>query len=229
MPEVQRSTVNHLQHFLVWSQAGRDDWLPPLLTRHVTIFSLSFDILRDELGDGRTAFPHTLYLVAGTQAEKPGDNSIQLLRLTQLSRIQSGGHDGDDSDEDSSDSEDEGEEQVIKPGKPVLQTYSVPHHGGINRIRAAQQHPGIVATWGETGHVQIWDLSAQLQAVNSETATKRVTKTSVRVAPRQVRTDPAGLRAAHTAALRDRRSSNPPMRVQHAASSSPCSGVGPWC
>ena len=33
--------------------------------------SLSFDIVADSLGDDRRAFPHTLFMVAGTQAFKP--------------------------------------------------------------------------------------------------------------------------------------------------------------
>ena len=42
----------------------------------------SFDILRDDQGDGRTQFPHTMYLVAGTQADKAQDNYTALLKLT---------------------------------------------------------------------------------------------------------------------------------------------------
>ena len=45
---------------------------------------LSFDILRDSLGDGRTEFPLTAYLVAGTQAEVAKKNMIILMKMSQL-------------------------------------------------------------------------------------------------------------------------------------------------
>jgi len=47
---------------------------------HVGWPCLSFDILGDKLGLNRTEFPHTLYMVAGTQAEKAPLNSIGLLK-----------------------------------------------------------------------------------------------------------------------------------------------------
>ena len=40
---------------------------------------LSFDVVRDELGEDRTHFPHSMFMVAGTQAQsaeqKPGTHS----------------------------------------------------------------------------------------------------------------------------------------------------------
>lgn len=45
---------------------------------------LSFDIMRDSLGDGRAEFPLTAYLVAGTQAEVARKNMIILMKMSQL-------------------------------------------------------------------------------------------------------------------------------------------------
>lgn len=42
---------------------------------------LSFDIVRDDLGAPRTQFPHTMYLVAGTQAERSSQNYIAVIGL----------------------------------------------------------------------------------------------------------------------------------------------------
>lgn len=47
---------------------------------------LSFDILRDSLGDGRVEYPLTAYLVAGTQAEATGKNFVVLMKMSQLRR-----------------------------------------------------------------------------------------------------------------------------------------------
>eukprot|EP00740_Mantoniella_antarctica_P023455 CAMPEP_0198689688 /NCGR_PEP_ID=MMETSP1468-20131203/149391_1 /TAXON_ID=1461545 /ORGANISM="Mantoniella sp, Strain CCMP1436" /LENGTH=182 /DNA_ID=CAMNT_0044441037 /DNA_START=115 /DNA_END=660 /DNA_ORIENTATION=+ len=69
---------------------------------------LSFDIIRDELGDDRTHFPHTLFAIAGTQAEKASQNSLTLMRVTRLKRTRrreksAGANGGDDSEESDSD------------------------------------------------------------------------------------------------------------------------------
>ena len=45
---------------------------------------MSFDILRDSLGDSRTEYPLTAYLVAGTQAEVAKQNLIILMKMSQL-------------------------------------------------------------------------------------------------------------------------------------------------
>lgn len=51
---------------------------------------LSFDILRDELGDERRSFPHTVYMVAGTQAARERDNKIIVTKVSQLNKMKAG-------------------------------------------------------------------------------------------------------------------------------------------
>ncbi|KAF8395181.1 hypothetical protein HHK36_019123 [Tetracentron sinense] len=142
---------------------------------------LSFDIVRDSLGLVRTEFPHTVFCVAGTQAEKASWNSIILFKLSNISGkrrellpTQSAGNDSD-MDSDSSDSdEDDDEEGYGGSGPPVLQLRKVAHEGCVNRIRAMQQKPHICASWGDTGHVQVWDFSSHLNALaESETEVSR--------------------------------------------------------
>mmetsp|Transcript_35707 Transcript_35707/g.43074 ORF Transcript_35707/g.43074 Transcript_35707/m.43074 type:complete len:495 (-) Transcript_35707:253-1737(-) len=150
---------------------------------------LSFDIIRDQLGDGRNQFPHSMLVVTGTQAANPKANTLTVMRVTQLSSTHKpskaakadGEEDDSDSDEEDSDSEDEeidledinaGETKmkVRKPGTPVLHVRQVAHHGGVNRIRVCPQQPNLVSTWADSGHVQVWDVTPQLQAVLEETA-----------------------------------------------------------
>ena len=90
---------------------------------------LSFDILRDSLGDNRKSYPAILYAVAGTQAEsrKSKDNQLLVMKLSGLSRMDRA-QDEEDSDEDS-DSED---------AEPILETKSIPLSSTTNRIRAHQ-------------------------------------------------------------------------------------------
>lgn len=45
---------------------------------------LSFDLIRDDLGAPRSTFPHTMFMVAGTQAAGPRQNYLALLKLDQL-------------------------------------------------------------------------------------------------------------------------------------------------
>ena len=158
--------------------------------------SLSFDFLRDELGAQRTAFPHALYLVAGSQADELGSNTLSVVRLTQLSRMRRPG--GEDSESESSrraaarsprsaslshapHSDDE-EDGVL----PAFQSRQFAHHGGVNRVRSQPQAPHVVATWAETGHVQVWDIKSQLQALNGEAGTLPGPAKLVRLPPRQV-------------------------------------------
>lgn len=42
---------------------------------------LSFDVITDDLGTNRGNFPHTMYLVAGSQAEKPKDNCVIVMKV----------------------------------------------------------------------------------------------------------------------------------------------------
>ncbi|KAE8776580.1 glutamate-rich WD repeat-containing protein 1-like [Hordeum vulgare] len=86
---------------------------------------LSFDVVQDQLGLVRSEFPHTLYGVAGTQAEKAPWNYIGVYKLSNIngkkrepipsSKVEA------DSDMDSDSSSDEEEEEEINEDiKPIL-------------------------------------------------------------------------------------------------------------
>lgn len=46
----------------------------------------SFDVLKDNLGGPRSTFPHTAFLVAGTQAPAGQPNSLEIMKLSGLSQ-----------------------------------------------------------------------------------------------------------------------------------------------
>ncbi|KAK3858294.1 hypothetical protein Pcinc_030544 [Petrolisthes cinctipes] len=121
---------------------------------------LSFDIVRDNLGEGRTCdTPLTLTFVAGTQAQRSHLNSITLLKMKNLKMINE--NDDDDEDTELEDDQDEGTE-----GEPIVASATVQHNGCINRIRASTiNNVVLAATWSETGEVGVWDLSNMLGAV----------------------------------------------------------------
>lgn len=51
---------------------------------------LSFDVLRDGLGETRTTFPHAMTFVAGSQAPTARLNSLNVCRITNLTALRHG-------------------------------------------------------------------------------------------------------------------------------------------
>lgn len=134
---------------------------------HIGWPCLSFDIVRDSLGLVRTEFPHSVYCVAGTQAEKASWNSVGIFKLSKISGKRrnllptASADDGSGSDSESS-SDEEDDDEVDGSNPPVLQVRKVAHDGCVNRIRSMNQQPHICATWADTGHVQVWDFTSHL-------------------------------------------------------------------
>ncbi|XP_065912386.1 glutamate-rich WD repeat-containing protein 1-like [Dysidea avara] len=126
---------------------------------------LSFDIVRDTLGDGRTDFPMTTFVVAGTQAATSRQDHVILVKMSQLTKT----HKEDsqhDSDDDSSDSD-----IVDDEDEPVLDTVNVIHDGAVNRLRVAPlKERLLVATWSTKGCVHIWDMSVHMTSLSHPSA-----------------------------------------------------------
>uniref|UniRef100_J3NB54 Histone-binding protein RBBP4-like N-terminal domain-containing protein n=1 Tax=Oryza brachyantha TaxID=4533 RepID=J3NB54_ORYBR len=130
---------------------------------------LSFDIVRDQLGLVRSEFPHTLYGIAGTQAERAPWNYIGIFKICNINGkkrepIPASAVDGG-SDMDSESSSDEEDEAVNEDTMSILHLKKVAHAGCVNRIRSMTQEPHLCATWGDTGHVQVWDFSSFLNSL----------------------------------------------------------------
>lgn len=77
---------------------GKDEILEPddsvYIMRHpmnVNWPCLSFDILRDNLGDERSRYPATTYIVAGTQADVAKNNQMMVCKLSSLHKTQKDG------------------------------------------------------------------------------------------------------------------------------------------
>ncbi|CEH15684.1 Ribosome Assembly protein [Ceraceosorus bombacis] len=124
---------------------------------------LSFDVLLDNLGpaEDRVRYPHTAYFAAGTQADTAKNNELIVYKASSLHRTIK---DGDESDDDEDDDDDEGLDDDA-----ILESKSIPHLGGVNRVRAAPVAPPSagseptldpypVAVWSELGSVGIWDV-----------------------------------------------------------------------
>jgi ribosome assembly protein RRB1 len=134
---------------------------------------LSFDIIRDNLGDNRRQYPRTLHAVTGTQAEsaKSRDNELMILKLSSLSRMDRGNETGSESESESDDDE-------PSSAEPILESKSIPLPSTTNRIRAFQpqsmtrpdpsQLPAtLTATTLENRQILIHDITPHLQALSS--------------------------------------------------------------
>uniref|UniRef100_A0A7S3JWR5 Histone-binding protein RBBP4-like N-terminal domain-containing protein n=1 Tax=Aureoumbra lagunensis TaxID=44058 RepID=A0A7S3JWR5_9STRA len=114
---------------------------------------LSFDIIPDDLGGGRTTFPHSLVLVCGSQAESTNKNALNLIRLSDLGAVKL---DDDEEDDDDRVMEDDEEEEEDDEREPIVERCFFDHPGCVNRVAASAER-GVVATWSEDGHVRVFD------------------------------------------------------------------------
>jgi ribosome assembly protein RRB1 len=126
---------------------------------------LSFDLLRDNLGENRQRYPHSLQAVIGTQADQPSRNQVTVLKLSDLSKLPQDkdedilGDEYNGNDDDNSDSDSDGDDEEDLDLDPVLEHYSLPHYGGVNRLRVQPQGQNIVATWSDAGKVNLYDIT----------------------------------------------------------------------
>lgn len=133
---------------------------------------LSFDIVRDNLGDDRKLYPRTVYAVAGTQAQsdKTRENELLILKLSSLSRMDRGNETGSESESD-----DENDETTSP--EPILESRTISLPSTTNRIRSFQppsqtlseptQFPTtLTASWLENGQVLIHDTTQHLQSLS---------------------------------------------------------------
>lgn len=92
---------------------------------------LSFDIIKDNLGDSRETCPLTTYIVGGTQAPHAHTNRIIVMKLSNLHKT---GETEDDAEiEDDEDSDHDNEE--LK--QPKMTGAFIKHQGCVNRIRVS--------------------------------------------------------------------------------------------
>lgn len=99
-----------------------------------------------------------MHLIAGSQADRPEKNKLTLLQMKDLHKTYVA-PESDDENEDEEDNDDDLDED------PTIDHVNINHYGGVNRVRAMPQTPGIVGTMADTGHVHVYDLTALTQAV----------------------------------------------------------------
>lgn len=137
--------------------------------------ALSFDFIKDNLGLSRTRFPHSMIAVVGSQADRADRNKLTIMKFSDLCRTgdrcksekeledeilgEEIRKDGDNDDDDDDHSDDD-----IHDSDPVLEHYNLRHVGGINRVRVMPQRSEVVATWSDTGTVNIYNIKGILDS-----------------------------------------------------------------
>ncbi|XP_017128764.1 glutamate-rich WD repeat-containing protein 1 [Drosophila elegans] len=129
---------------------------------------LSFDVIPDELGTGRQAFPMTAYIVAGTQASRTHVNNLIVMKMSNLCKTQE-----EEEDEELEDDQDDvADREELR--KPQMTCALIKHQGCVNRVRARRLGNTVfAASWSELGRVNIWNLSQPLQAVEDSKLLKQ--------------------------------------------------------
>lgn len=129
---------------------------------------LSFAIVPDALGPERRKFPHSMYLVSGSQSADASQNRLYVMKATSLTKTK---YDAD-SESPSDQSDDEPLSRSLK-SKDLRQTKNatlhyaaIEHPGVVNRVRFSE--PDLCATWSENGAVYVWKISEELQHLSSE-------------------------------------------------------------
>lgn len=124
---------------------------------------LSFDVIKDNLGDDRGGFPQTAFIVGGTQSPKKGDNCLLVIKMSNLIKTQTKPKEDDD-EESSSESEDE--EEVKEGSQPIMHYSILKHPGCVNRVRTVEINGNILAAaWSELARVSVWNLNQSIRDV----------------------------------------------------------------
>ncbi|KYR00943.1 glutamate-rich WD repeat-containing protein 1 [Tieghemostelium lacteum] len=136
---------------------------------------LSFHPLHDHLGSGRNKYPHTMYMVAGTQADEPKNNKILIMKLSSLHKTKYDDIDSDDEESDNEDEEDEEDNGDDSDDEAELSYNYISHQGAVNRIRAMEQQSHIIATWSENRQVYIWNIKNHLKSLDDDSKPPKIT------------------------------------------------------
>jgi len=161
--EVDEKEEKDLEVYLPGKALGKDEVLEAdqsvyemLHKLNVEWPCLSFDVLQDRLGDERKTYPATAYVVAGTSAPNARDNELIVMKMSQLHKTQN----DDESDDEDADGVDD---------DAILESRSIRHNGGVNRVRVMpqQNEKNIAATWSDTGKVHIYDVTPYITSLDT--------------------------------------------------------------
>ncbi|VEU22703.1 DEKNAAC103755 [Brettanomyces naardenensis] len=123
---------------------------------------MTLDILPDNLGSERRGYPATMYMATATQASKPRDNEMIVMKLSSLAKTLEKDDDDDDDDEDDEEDDTRG---------PILENETIPLKSTTNRLRVSplSQQTGryLTGSMQENGEVSIFDISSQFKAFDT--------------------------------------------------------------
>eukprot|EP01056_Protomagalhaensia_sp_Gyna25_P005989 Protomagalhaensia_sp_Gyna_25__5988@NODE_932_length_2396_cov_269_417904_g738_i0_p1_GENE_NODE_932_length_2396_cov_269_417904_g738_i0NODE_932_length_2396_cov_269_417904_g738_i0_p1_ORF_typecomplete_len430_score69_18WD40/PF00400_32/0_013WD40/PF00400_32/1_6e06WD40/PF00400_32/4_9WD40/PF00400_32/0_00076WD40/PF00400_32/8_5e03ANAPC4_WD40/PF12894_7/0_025ANAPC4_WD40/PF12894_7/2e10ANAPC4_WD40/PF12894_7/0_023eIF2A/PF08662_11/21eIF2A/PF08662_11/0_00036eIF2A/PF08662_11/0_033CAF1C_H4bd/PF12265_8/1_7e06CAF1C_H4bd len=124
---------------------------------------VSFDIVQDNLGAVRTRGPHTLTLVAGTQAAQRKDNGLIVAKATGIRRT----FVDEQMDEDDDRSDDASEEGYNGDVEPKITSHKVCFAAEINSVKVSPHQNWLVATFTDDATVSVHSIRDQLRALDN--------------------------------------------------------------
>mmetsp|Transcript_15813 Transcript_15813/g.50406 ORF Transcript_15813/g.50406 Transcript_15813/m.50406 type:complete len:532 (+) Transcript_15813:107-1702(+) len=123
---------------------------------------LSFDFIRDSLGEHRVRFPKTSFMVGGTQAPGAHQHKLSIIKMSEMHKTRKDRQEEEEASDSDSDSDDDGLDDDA-----VLDFRSIKHTGAVNRVRSMPQCSNIVASWSDAGRVYMWDVKPHLTSLGA--------------------------------------------------------------
>ena len=93
------------------------------------------------------------------------------MKLSDMSKTYKKQDNGDSDDDEALDSDGDDSDNDNVDSDPILEHVDIAHSGCVNRVRCMPQKPNIVATFSETSHVHIFDLSAHIASFDNRQGT----------------------------------------------------------
>jgi ribosome assembly protein RRB1 len=118
---------------------------------------------RNEPKHKNDKFPMSVYMVAGSQAEKKAENKLYVMKWFEMYKTDK---------EDEIDSDMDSDQENEKYREPSIRFETIPHRGVVNRIRSMYGSP-IVATWNEDAEVGIYNISQAVEELEKEKSVKK--------------------------------------------------------
>ena len=89
---VMDQSAYHMYHQFQTSKFAKKINVTNQYTRFIYLFfrsaspCLSFDVLKDDLGENRETYPHSCFIVCGTQAETALANNVIVMKMSNLKK-----------------------------------------------------------------------------------------------------------------------------------------------
>ena len=143
------------------TQYNQKEWYPSSIAGNLNPADTVFDKRLNMNIHKEDKYPMTVYYCGGSQGQNKADNKIYVMKWSDMEKTLK--QDDDVSDNSEDDEEDMIHKLAIK--EPVIRYESIPHRGGVNRIRSLHGS-SVVATWSEEGEVGVFNVASAVEELD---------------------------------------------------------------